>query len=49
MRFAPIKCELIHFTRSRQLNLQASVRLETLGDTEKHPSPDDDDDDDDSI
>lgn len=37
MKFAPSKYELIHFTRSRQFNLQASVYL---GDTEKIPSPD---------
>ena len=36
MRFAPSKYELIHFTRSRQFNLQASVRL---GGIEKLPSP----------
>ncbi len=37
MKFAPSKYELIHFTRSRRFNLQASVHL---GDTEKKPSPD---------
>ena len=37
MKFAPSKYELIHFTRSRQFNLKASVRL---GGTEKLPSPD---------
>ena len=37
MRFAPKKYELIHFTRSRQFNLGASVRLDG---TEKQPSPD---------
>src|SRR5438874_6104840 len=28
MRFAPTKYELLHFTRSRQFNLKASIRLE---------------------
>jgi hypothetical protein len=37
MKFAPSKYELIHFTRSRQFNLQASVYLEG---TEKQPSAD---------
>ncbi len=37
IKFAPSKYELIHFTRSRRFNLQASVRL---GGTEKLPSPD---------
>jgi len=37
MKFAPNKYELIHFTRSRQFNLQASVHLEG---TEKQPSTD---------
>ena len=37
MRFAPTKYELIHFTRGRKFNLEASVRL---GGTEKQPSPD---------
>ena len=36
MKFAPTKYELIHFTRSRQFDLQASVRL---GGIEKLPSP----------
>src|SRR3981081_1225183 len=37
MKFVPSKYELIHFTRSCQFNLQASVYL---GSTEKQPSTD---------
>jgi hypothetical protein len=37
MRFAPTKYELIHFTRSRQFNLRASIHL---GSIEKQPSSD---------
>src|SRR6187402_1977695 len=37
MKFAPAKYELIHFAKSRQFNLKASIRLNG---NEKQPSPD---------